>query len=119
MSVSLLAISLDCTDAAGLASFWSDLLERAVDDGATSDFASIGFAEIGSGAAAWMFHKVPERKIAKNRSHVDLVSDNIEKSVARALELGAKRVADVEEGGYKWTTLTDPAGNEFDVVAAP
>ena len=119
MTVSLLAISLDCADAADLAGFWSDLLDRAVDDGATSEFASIGFGEIGSGAAAWMFHKVPERKSAKNRSHVDLVSDNLEKSVAKALDLGAKRVADVEEGGYKWTTLTDPAGNEFDIVAAP
>jgi hypothetical protein len=39
--------------------------------------------------------------------------------VQRLLTLGATHVRDVDEGGYQWATLTDPEGNEFDVVAAP
>jgi Glyoxalase-like domain len=39
--------------------------------------------------------------------------------VERLLTLGATHVRDVEEGGYRWATLADPQGNEFDVVAVP
>jgi len=31
----------------------------------------------------------------------------------------ATRLEDLEESGARWTTLTDPAGNEFDLVAQP
>jgi hypothetical protein len=117
MAISLLAISLDSSDAGRLARFWSNLLDREVDEGATPDFASIGDAGAGSGTEVWMFHKVPEPKVAKNRSHVDLASDDLEKAVAHALELGATRLGDFQEGGFQWTTLADPDGNEFDIVA--
>ena len=35
--------SFDCRDAAALAGFWSKVLMRPVDDGATQAFATIGF----------------------------------------------------------------------------
>ncbi len=121
MSVSLIAVSIDCSDAGALAEFWARLLEREVDAGASREFASIGMDGVGSGSAAWMFHSVPEAgssKRIKNRVHVDLGSDNLDKAVEQAIDLGAKRLGDFEEGGFKWTTLTDPEGNEFDIVAA-
>lgn len=117
MGVSLLAVSLDASDAARLAGFWSELLNRRLDDGASEDFASIGMAAAGSGNEVWMFHKVPEAKVAKNRSHVDLGSDDLDKAVDHALGLGATRLGDYHEGGFQWTTLADPDGNEFDIVA--
>jgi glyoxalase superfamily protein len=116
---SLLGISYDCTDAARVAGFWSEILGRPVDGGATGEFASMGLGEAGSGAAVWMFHKVPESKAAKNRVHVDLVSDDLEKAVSHAVDCGARRLGDFDEGGFQWTTLADPEGNEFDIVAAP
>lgn len=119
MAVSLLAVSLDAADAGTLAEFWSRLLDRPLDEGASTDFASIGIAGAGSGTEVWMFHRVPEPKQAKNRSHVDLVADDRDKAVVLALELGAARLGDFDEGGYRWTTLADPEGNEFDIVAAP
>ncbi|HET6793324.1 MAG TPA: VOC family protein [Acidimicrobiales bacterium] len=119
MDLSLLAISLDAGDAGRLAGFWARLLDRPVDDGASADFASIGLAAAGSGAPVWMFHKVPESKVAKNRSHVDLVADDLDKAVAHALDLGARQLGTFDEGGYQWTSLADPEGNEFDIVAAP
>jgi Glyoxalase-like domain len=32
------------------------------------------------------------------------------------VELGATRIADTEEYGYKWTVMADPEGNEFCVA---
>ena len=37
--------------------------------------------------------------------------------VQRLISLGASRKADVTMGGMRWTTLLDPEGNEFDVIA--
>jgi predicted enzyme related to lactoylglutathione lyase len=118
MSVSLFSVSLDCADAGKLADFWSQVLDRPVDDGATPDFATIGMQD-GAGGLVWMLHRVPEPKQAKNRVHPDFLAANLEDEVQRVLTLGATPLAEVEEGGYRWTTLADPEGNEFDIVAAP
>jgi hypothetical protein len=118
-ATSLLGVSDDCADAATVGEFWSRLLDRPLDEGASADFASIGLGAGAPARAIWMFHRVPEGKSAKNRVHVDLVSDSLEKSVAQALEYGARRPGDFDEGGYQWTTLADPEGNEFDIVASP
>lgn len=119
MGSALLGISYDCTNAARVADFWAEVLDRPLDDGASKEFASIGLAAAGSGSAVWMFHQVPEGKSAKNRVHVDLVSDSLEKAVAHAVDSGATHIGDFDENGFQWTTLADPEGNEFDIVAAP
>ncbi len=119
MSVTEFAITLDCANAAELAAFWSQVLGRPVDPGASEEFAAIGLAGGSDGRPTWMFHKVPEAKTAKNRAHVDLVTADLAAEVDRVVGLGASHLADLEEDGVKWTTLTDPAGNEFDLVAQP
>jgi hypothetical protein len=119
MSATEFAITLDCADAAELAAFWSQVLGRSVDPGATEEFAAIGLATGSNGRPVWMFHKVPETKTAKNRAHVDLITADLSGEADRIVGLGASRLADLEEAGVKWTTLTDPAGNEFDLVAQP
>ncbi len=122
MDISLLAVSLDCADAASLAAYWSAILERPVDDGATETFASIGMAAGAEAGPVWMFHSVPEAsrpKAFKNRVHVDLSAPSLEKAVSRAVEHGGQRLGDFDEGGFQWTTLADPEGNEFDIVATP
>jgi predicted enzyme related to lactoylglutathione lyase len=119
MSATEFAITLDCANAAELAAFWSEVLGRPVDPSATGEFAAIGLAEGSNGRPVWMFHQVPETKTAKNRAHVDLVTADLAAEVDRVVRLGASRIADLEEAGARWTTLTDPAGNEFDLVAQP
>jgi hypothetical protein len=118
MSVSVLALSLDCSDAEKLGSFWSRVLDRPLDPGPTAEFASIGLAEA-DGGPAWMFHQVPEPKQAKNRVHIDFVAPDLAEEVQRVVTLEARHVRDVDEGGYQWATLLDTEGNEFDIVAAP
>jgi hypothetical protein len=117
MPVSLYAVSLDCANAKDLAAFWAAALDRTVDEGASEEFAAIGLTDPAGHATQWMFHKVPEGKTAKNRFHPDLVTPDLEGDAKRLLDLGAARLADIEEGGFRWVTLSDPEGNEFDLVA--
>ena len=120
MSVSLFAVSLDCADAGKLADFWSQVLDQPVDGGGSTEFAAIGMEAGGpAGGPVWMFHRVPEAKQAKNRLHPDFMAASLEDEVQRVLTLGATHVRDVDENGYQWTTLADPEGNVFDIVAAP
>jgi hypothetical protein len=65
---------------------------------------------------AWMFVRVPEGKTVKNRLHPDLVTTDLAAEVDRILGLGADQQAEHDQGGYRWYTLTDPEGNEFDVI---
>jgi uncharacterized glyoxalase superfamily protein PhnB len=62
-----------------------------------------------------MFLAVPEPRHGKNRVHLDLVADDLAAEVARAVSLGATKVADFHDYGATWTTLTDPEGNIFDI----
>jgi len=116
MSTNLIAITFDCEDASTLADFWSVALERSVDADASNEFASIGLGD--RSQVAWLFIKVPEGKSAKNRCHPDLIATDREALVASLTARGAKHIADIEEGGHRWTTLLDPEGNEFDIVAS-
>ena len=112
MSVQLNHITFDCTDAARVADFWSSVLGEAVDPGASPDFATITSRT----SASLMFVKVPKPKSVKNRVHIDLATVDLDAELDRLTGLGATHIADLDEGGTRWTTLADPEGNEFDVV---
>jgi len=60
MPVTLYALTVDCANAARLAEFWAAVLDRPVDEDATRDFASIGFATAPQAGPAWTFNQVPE-----------------------------------------------------------
>jgi hypothetical protein len=111
MSLSLANIAFDCAEPQRVAAFWSEALGRPLDDGGSEYFVSIGRGE--SSRESWFFTQVPEGKIAKNRVHLDLQSDDRDKEVTRLESLGATKVADHDEWGHRWTVLQDPEGNEF------
>jgi hypothetical protein len=123
VTVRLAAISVDCADALLVARFWAAALGRPLDSKPSSEFASIGMPEHRDpqgwrldGDPTWLFNKVPEGKIAKNRMHADVATADREAEVARLVELGATRVTDMNEWGYEWTVMQDPEGNEFCVA---
>ncbi|HYN93170.1 MAG TPA: VOC family protein [Pilimelia sp.] len=63
-----------------------------------------------------LFQEVPEGKSGKNRLHVDVHSapGELDKLVARLVELGATRVREVDQGpAGRWWVMRDPEGNEF------
>ena len=110
-TITLTHLTFDCADAEKLATFWSAVLDRPLGDGASPEYAVV------PGSPGWMFLQVPEPKAGKNRVHPDLSTKDLEAEVARLTELGATHLADHTEDGTTWTTLADPEGNEFDVVA--
>ncbi len=115
MSLNVAAITFDCDNAQHVAEFWSEALGQPLDPepAASPFFASLGRVDPRPGITAMMFIKVPEGKSTKNRVHVDLAGDDRETEVERLIGLGATRVHDKDEWGVRWTTLTDPEGNEF------
>jgi len=128
MTVRIASVTFDCADALMLGRFWSAALGRSLDPDASSDFAAIGFAgrrdHLGwapverDNDPTWIFVKVSEPKIAKNRMHLDVTASDPEAEVVRLVELGATRITDMDEYGYTWTVMADPEGNEFCVAKA-
>jgi predicted enzyme related to lactoylglutathione lyase len=49
--------------------------------------------------------------------HIDLIASDYEAELDRLLGPGATKINEMTPGGARWTTLADPEGNEFDVIA--
>lgn len=111
-------IPFDCDDALNVASFWSAVLDRPLDNGASAMYASIGGSDGERQEPAWYFEKVPEPKRAKNRVHLDLVDPDPE-AVDNRVRLSATIVDEhsLPGTGHRWTVMQDPEGNEFCIAA--
>jgi hypothetical protein len=117
MTNRLYAVTFDCADAAELGGFWAQVLGQELDSGAGKEFASIGLHDSNRTEPRWCFTQVPEGKSAKNRMHPDLITADLAAEVERLIGLGASRKNDITMGSMRWTTMQDPEGNEFDVIA--
>jgi hypothetical protein len=111
-------IAFDCDDVLKVATFWSAVLDRPLDNGASAQFASIGGSDGQRREQAWYFEKVPEPKRAKNRVHLDLV-DPDPAAVDKLVHLGATVIGEhaLPGGNHRWTVMQDPEGNEFCIAA--
>jgi predicted enzyme related to lactoylglutathione lyase len=116
MTLSVIGLSIDCSDATELAQFWAQVLGRPVADNPTAESAVVEATATATGPRL-SFHQVPESKSVKNRLHLDLITPDFEAETARLLALGATTAHQVEKNGRRWTTFLDPDGNEFDLVA--
>jgi len=63
-----------------------------------------------------ILQEVPDPKVAKNRMHLDLSSDDPAALLEKVKSLGGRVVSDVEDPSYSLTVACDPDGNEFCVV---
>jgi len=107
------SVMLDCNDLDRVAAFWRELLGLEEKE----RFANFLFmSRMGDKGPGLAFQKVPEAKIGKNRMHLDLVAGDPEALIARVLQLGGARLQDHEMGGFHWTVMGDPEGNEFCVA---
>ncbi|MEU1515898.1 VOC family protein [Streptomyces sp. NPDC005811] len=111
MTSAIRHVTIDCSDAYAVASFWSEVLGRPLheDDKPGDD-------EVLIQGPGLLFVTVPETKTIKNRVHLDLEPQDRtrDEEVERLLALGATLVADRRRpDGTGWALLADPEGNEF------
>jgi Glyoxalase-like domain len=117
-------LAIDCADPGGLARFWCSVLDYEVqgeDDGVVtigSPKVPEGKNRLGPVPPVLTFAHVPEGKTVKNRVHLDVnpTDGEQDEEIARLVGLGATVVYD-NRPEFSWVTLTDPEGNEFDVLA--
>lgn len=116
-------IVIDCGHPASLARFWTAVLDgysiapydeaelarlrgMGIDD--PEDDPSVLVEGPGQAPRIW-FTRVPERKIVKNRVHLDLQAGDLVAELDQIQALGAS--VEARHGGH--VVLTDPEGNEF------
>lgn len=108
-------VTFDTHDAGALAAWWAARTGGHVQ-------AHPGFAMVHAsapGAVTLGFQEVPDPTPGKNRVHVDLAVDDVERFVAGCLAAGAVRVGEhTLPDGFAWTVLADPDGNQFCVSPA-
>ena len=119
-------IVIDCAHPAALARFWAAALDRyrvaayndeelvrlrsmGIDD--PEDDPSVLVEPIGGDGPRLWCQRVPEAKRVKNRVHLDLHIDDLEREVGRLVVLGVQAVEPWADGNG--IVMVDPEGNEF------
>jgi catechol 2,3-dioxygenase-like lactoylglutathione lyase family enzyme len=114
---------IDVNDLDRAAAFWAALLELEVTHRGSDwvDLSPLGGAS--GGGPVLSFQLVPERKLVKNRLHIDIAVEPERGGVVaagrRAQALGATPASDVQSVETNpWQVWRDPEGNEFCLVTA-
>ena len=117
MDIRIQCIVVDAGDPERLARFWSEAIGWRITYESDDEWA----VEPPEGSPATdvapdiLFVKVPDRKVSKNRLHLDLRPADQQAEVDRLIALGAAP-ADIGQGDSSWVVLADPEGNEFCVL---
>ena len=117
------AIVIDCIHPQTVARFWANALEgyavRDYDAAEIASLASRGLTPDTDPAVAvdgpgptFFLQQVSERKLARNRVHLDLAGGPRAEEVERLRGLGAS----VRDEHETFTVMQDPEGNEFCVL---
>jgi glyoxalase superfamily protein len=113
-------IVFDCESAPQLARFWAAALDdyeiRPYDEAEIKRLAALGLTPetdptviVDGPNGSLGFQQVPEGKVAKNRVHVDLISEDRRRDAEQLVGLGASVHAEYHDH----TVMADPEGNEF------
>jgi hypothetical protein len=116
MTARLIALCLDANDPLGLARFWAEALNWEIHD---ENHDEIGLVPTDDTRFRIDFLPVPERKVGKNRIHLDLTTTSIDdqtETVGSLIELGARHVNIGQRPDEGHVVLADPEGNEFCVI---
>ena len=107
---SLHEIVVDCSNPIALARFWQALIGGEVIEEA-DDWVVLDGDEEGFYIA---FQQVGDRKSGKNRLHIDVDVDDLERAVDEAEQLGARKIGGVvDNDDDPFQVMADPEGNEF------
>ncbi len=112
------SVTIDCHDPERLAAFWSSIF-GAVEVWRGGDPVQYIDLRATDGSPVLRFQRVPEPKTVKDRIHLDLRVDDIDRACARIIGLGGTRVehGDFHEYDVIFRVMFDPEGNEFCLVS--
>ncbi len=105
--------TLDCADPVRLAPFWAAALHYRANP---YHAPYLTLTDPTGKSPELILQKVPEPKRGKNRMHLDLFDDDIDREARRIESLGARRLSKepvVGPTGDRWIVMADPEGNEF------
>jgi predicted enzyme related to lactoylglutathione lyase len=114
-----LVIVVDVSDLERSAEFWSQVLGYGPAVRASATYLSLIPGD-GRGCEV-LLQRTDDRKVGKNRLHLDLRTPDLSAEVSRVRGLGATLVTEepIVEDGWTWHLLADPDGNEFCVLQPP
>jgi predicted enzyme related to lactoylglutathione lyase len=116
MALHLHALCFDANDPLRLARFWVGVLGWDMADDGRDRVALLPNDDTGF---RLRFLPTEAPKVAQNQMHFDLTSqslDDQQRTVAKALDLGARHIDVGQRPGEKHVVLADPEGNEFCVI---
>jgi hypothetical protein len=111
------SVVIDCNDFARMLEFWQAALGYVPREPPGEDFAVL--RDPHGGHVNVSLQLVPERRVGKNRLHLDLYTREPDAEVQRLLLLGATRAPRIPEPDDDFVLLQDPEGNVFCVVHKP
>ena len=109
------SVVIDCNDFSAMLAFWQEALGYVPKYPPKQDDWALLIDPRGESINVGL-QCVPEKRIGKNRLHLDLYAEDPDAEVERLLDLGAKRFDRVPEPGEDFVVLEDPEGNLFCVV---
>jgi len=111
------SVVIDCNDFPKMYAFWRDALRYEPREEPEPDW---GVLRDPSGANPNVsLQVVPERRMGKNRLHLDLYTDDQSAEVERLFAIGARLHPRTPEPGEDFVVLEDPEGNLFCVIQHP
>lgn len=111
---------IDAVDVEHVARFWCELLGMQAD--LTVGDGQFVVLSPRDGGLSLVVQRVAEPKPGKNRLHLDLIVDELDEATSDVERLGGvwlepRLTRELE--GYRWRTMADLEGNEFDLQVAP
>jgi len=104
------SLVVDCHEPDTLAAFWYELL-----GGEVMVWPQYGIVTLRAEGITIDFVLVPDKKVTKNRLHLDIATSDPEATIERAIEFGATFAEDFAIA-ENFTVLRDIEGNEFCVM---
>jgi catechol 2,3-dioxygenase-like lactoylglutathione lyase family enzyme len=108
------SIVIDCSEFDKMLAFWQEALHYV-----PREPAKDGWVVLHDPAGRnpnVSLNQDPEKRLGRNRLHLDLYTDNRENEVNRLLKIGATRHPQTYEPDGDFVVLEDPDGNLFCVV---
>lgn len=106
------AVTIDTSNPKKLAGWWSEVLGIPIGN----DYGQIVQLAASPAVPPFQFQKAEDLPSQRNRVHVDLKTPDLDGETDRLVALGAAVVQKFELPQIRYTTLSDPDGNTFDLV---